>query len=72
MAYPFSAELALNISAKYADFCAVTAARMGVPKLLHPPAQPLKVTFFVPLHVINFHACVLNTLEQTDGRQLSQ
>lgn len=43
MAYPFSAELALKISAKYADFCAVTASRMGVPKLPHPPAQPLKV-----------------------------
>lgn len=43
MAYPFSAELALKISAKYAEFCVETAARMGVPKLLHPPAQPLKV-----------------------------
>lgn len=43
MAYPFSAELALKISAKYAEFCAVTAARMGVPKLLHPPVKPLQV-----------------------------
>ena len=43
MAYPFSAELALKISAKYAEFCVETAARMGVPKLLHPPPQPLKV-----------------------------
>ncbi|KAL3130806.1 hypothetical protein ABBQ38_000142 [Trebouxia sp. C0009 RCD-2024] len=42
MAYPFSAELALKISAKYAEYCAVTAARMGVPKLPHPPAQPLQ------------------------------
>ena len=45
MAYPFSAELALKISAKYAEYCAVTAARMGVPKLPHPPAKPLQVNF---------------------------
>ena len=44
MAYPFSAELALKISAKYAEYCAITAARMGVPKLPHPPAQPLQVS----------------------------
>ena len=44
MAYPFSAELALKISAKYAEYCAVTAARMGVPKLPHPPAKPLQVS----------------------------
>ena len=43
MAYPFSAELALKISAKYAEYCAVTAARMGVPKLPHPPAKALQV-----------------------------
>ena len=43
MAYPFSAELALAISAKYAEFCAITASRMAAPKLQHPPAQPLQV-----------------------------
>ena len=42
MAYPFSAELALAISAKYAEYCAMTAARMGVPPLQHPPNVPLK------------------------------
>ncbi|KAK9832813.1 hypothetical protein WJX81_003940 [Elliptochloris bilobata] len=41
MAYPFSAELALAISAKYAEFCAATAARLRQPPLAHPPAQPL-------------------------------
>ncbi len=43
MAYPFSAELALAISAKYAEFCAITASRMAAPKLQHPPAQLLQV-----------------------------
>ncbi len=43
MAYPFSAELALKISAKYAEYCAVAAARMAVPKLPHPPAHRLQV-----------------------------
>ena len=43
MAYPFSAELALKISAKYAEYCAVAAARMAVPKLPHPPPHRLQV-----------------------------
>ncbi len=43
MAYPFSAELALKISAKYAEYCAVAAAKMAVPKLPHPPARQLQV-----------------------------
>ncbi|KAK9849498.1 hypothetical protein WJX84_004868 [Apatococcus fuscideae] len=42
MAYPFSAELALAISAKYAEYCAMTAARMGVPPLQHPPNVQLR------------------------------
>ena len=33
MAYPFSAELALAISAKYAEYCAVTAGRLNLPPL---------------------------------------
>lgn len=42
MAYPFSADLALAISSKYAEHCAVTASRLGLTNLLpHPPAQPL-------------------------------
>lgn len=41
MAYPFSAELALAISMKYAEHCALAASRLGVPKLPHPPARPL-------------------------------
>jgi hypothetical protein len=41
MAYPFSAELALAISQKYAQFCAVTASRMRPPQLSHPAARPL-------------------------------
>ncbi len=41
MAYPFTPDLAKAISAKYADYCAVMASRMGVPKLPHPPARPL-------------------------------
>ena len=42
MAYPFSADLAKAISAKYAEHCALTASRMGLNGLLpHPPAHPL-------------------------------
>ena len=41
MAYPFRAELALAISAKYAESCALTAARLSLPPFPHPPAQPL-------------------------------
>jgi Glycosyl transferase family 41 len=41
MAYPFSAELALAISTKYANYCMLTATRMAVPKLPHPPARRL-------------------------------
>ena len=41
MAYPFSAELALAISAKYAQYCALTASRMRPLPMTHPPARPL-------------------------------
>lgn len=41
MAYPFSADLALAISQKYAQYCALTASRMRAPQLSHPPARPL-------------------------------
>ena len=41
MAYPFSAELALAISAKYAESCALTAARLALPPFPHPPPRPL-------------------------------
>ena len=41
MAYPFSADLALAISAKYAEYCAVQAARLSLPPFPHPPAKPL-------------------------------
>ena len=42
MAYPFSADLALAISSKYAKHCALTASRLGLTGLLpHPPAKPL-------------------------------
>jgi len=41
MAYPFSASLALAISAKYAEFCAITASRLALPPFAHPPAVPL-------------------------------
>lgn len=41
MAYPFNAKLALAISAKYAEYCALTAVRLSVPQLPHPPAQRL-------------------------------
>ena len=39
MAYPFSADLALAISAKYAEYCAVTAARLNLPPFQHPPPR---------------------------------
>jgi predicted O-linked N-acetylglucosamine transferase (SPINDLY family) len=41
MAYPFSADLALAISSKYAEFCAMTASRLALPPFAHPPAVPL-------------------------------
>ncbi|KAK9815277.1 hypothetical protein WJX72_000982 [[Myrmecia] bisecta] len=41
MAYPFPADLALAISAKYAEHCALTAARLSLPKFPHPPAVRL-------------------------------
>lgn len=41
MAYPFSAELALAISVKYAEHCSLAASRLGLPALPHPPAKPL-------------------------------
>lgn len=41
MAYPFSADLALAISSKYAEYCALTAARLSLPPFPHPPAQRL-------------------------------
>ncbi|GAB4819185.1 hypothetical protein N2152v2_006231 [Parachlorella kessleri] len=41
MAYPFPAHLALQISTKYAEFCASVAARLALPPLAHPPARPL-------------------------------
>ena len=44
MAYPFSADLALAISSKYAQYCALTASCMRPPALTHPrvraPAVP--------------------------------
>src|SRR5205814_2071199 len=36
MAYPFSADLALAISSKYAQYCALTASCMRPPPLTHP------------------------------------
>lgn len=42
MAYPFPADLALQISAKYAEFCASVAARLALPALAHPPAALLE------------------------------
>ncbi|GMH33160.1 hypothetical protein BSKO_00994 [Bryopsis sp. KO-2023] len=42
MAYPFEASLALEISKKYAEHCALTASRLGCPQLAHPPAKPLE------------------------------
>jgi len=42
MAYPFSAELCIEIGKKYAEHCAATASRLGCPKLKHPPAEPLQ------------------------------
>ena len=41
MAYPFSAELALQISLRYAEHCSLAASRLGLPRLPHPPAVPL-------------------------------
>jgi protein O-GlcNAc transferase len=41
MAYPFSAELALAISMRYAEHCSLAASRLGLPALPHPPALPL-------------------------------
>ena len=41
MAYPFSVELALAISQKYAQYCALTASRMRQPQITHPAARPL-------------------------------
>ncbi|WIA37736.1 hypothetical protein OEZ86_014614 [Tetradesmus obliquus] len=41
MAYPFSAELALAISMRYAEHCSLAASRLGLPALPHPPAVPL-------------------------------
>ncbi len=42
MAYPFSADLALAISVKYAEHCALSAARLGMPPLSHPAPVPLR------------------------------
>lgn len=42
MAYPFSADLALAISKQYAAYCALTATRISVPPLAHPPRVPLQ------------------------------
>jgi protein O-GlcNAc transferase len=41
MAYPFSAELALAISMRYAEHCSLAASRLGLLALPHPPALPL-------------------------------
>ena len=40
MAYPFSADLALAISSKYAQYCALTASCMRPPPLTHPRVSP--------------------------------
>ena len=40
MAYPFSADLALAISSKYAQYCALTASCMRPPALTHPRVRP--------------------------------
>eukprot|EP00775_Hariotina_reticulata_P003146 gene3146-3423_t len=42
MAYPFSAELALAISVKYAEHCSLTAVRLQLPPLPHPAAAALQ------------------------------
>jgi len=42
MAYPFSAELALAISVKYAEHCSLTAVRLQLPPLPHPAAALLQ------------------------------
>ena len=39
MAYPFSADLALAISSKYAQYCALTASCMRPPALTHPQVR---------------------------------
>ena len=41
MAYPFTRDLALEISKKYAEHCLMTASRLGAPKFAHPPATHL-------------------------------
>lgn len=41
MAYPFSAELALQISIRYAEHCSLAASRIGLPRLPHPAAVAL-------------------------------
>lgn len=42
MAYPFTAQLAVSISRKYAEHCALGAARLGCPAFSHPPALRLR------------------------------
>mmetsp|Transcript_2181 Transcript_2181/g.6511 ORF Transcript_2181/g.6511 Transcript_2181/m.6511 type:complete len:1397 (+) Transcript_2181:421-4611(+) len=42
MAYPFPADLAKAVSMKYAEFCALTAARLNAPPFLHPPAMAVR------------------------------
>eukprot|EP01025_Chloroclados_australasicus_P009187 TRINITY_DN13536_c0_g2_i1.p1 TRINITY_DN13536_c0_g2~~TRINITY_DN13536_c0_g2_i1.p1 ORF type:complete len:949 (-),score=123.37 TRINITY_DN13536_c0_g2_i1:1866-4712(-) len=42
MAYPIERELALAISRRYAEHCVLTANRLNLPPLQHPPAVPLK------------------------------
>lgn len=41
MAYPVSADLARAVSERYAQYCLAAAARMGVPRLPHPPPRAL-------------------------------
>lgn len=41
MAYPFSAELALQISIRYAEHCSLAASRISLPRLPHPAAVAL-------------------------------
>jgi protein O-GlcNAc transferase len=51
MAYPFSAELALQISIRYAEHCSLAASRIALPRLPHPaaialaPGQRLRVGY---------------------------
>eukprot|EP00210_Caulerpa_lentillifera_P007056 g6750.t1 len=42
MAYPFTPDLTLEISKKYAEHCMATASRLGAPKFPHPPANHLE------------------------------